>query len=417
MTDYKPFSNRVIPEHIYGSVCVCVKRGCHAVLMDSAYPCPKCGGKKFVRLVSRCKLIEVALLALHVSMMLAVIWLLQYAFPFLPFWFLLAAALGFIGILAYYIVGRVHNFRRRVVVRFAKALSEDEDIYRHYQSTQASVYSLPRSAPQIYEQLRALSYVYDDAGLKTLRLHQLMGIPFTPSLDFETDTLVNLRSFNPDLLEYLYTVAKINPDKIGINSLEFCLRHYDMAVATRAGKQKCAKILIAGLRSAHKLSDIRDYYVKTKRLAPYLAGTESHALGRFADRNRAWGNLAAPPSQSDAKPSKETETAAALYLNPERLEPSFSPVMATRNIEERPTPSSGQLAIVNKRNVRLRKAPSAFDVSLATMDQGDHVIVLEENVRSTKHAVWAKVRVIDKDNLDKHSKTGYIHAAWLVKEQ
>jgi hypothetical protein len=379
MTDYKPFANRAIPEHIYGSVYICAKHDCHAVLLDDKHPCPVCGNRRFIQLAARCRRIEFAIFVFQILMQLAAIWLLQYTLPFSTPWLWAVATLAFVGILMYYCIGSARNIERRVIARFAKVLSGDKEIYRHFENVQVSIDSSTLEHQQIYEQLRTLSYVYDSTGLKDLRLYQLREIPLTTSLDLETDALVTMQYFNPDLFEYLHSVAKINSDKIGVKSIEYILRYFDKAAADDNGKKKCAKILIAGLRLSNKLPDSHDFNQKALSVSRYMNTSEIHALERFSKRN---GRRLSP----------EAQIAEAQDVSP-----------------------IAQAAIVNADRVYLRNAASALGAPIATLCKGDKLLVFDREIHSVEDIIWIRVQTACKvDAHCAHCKTGYVEAAKLV---
>jgi len=263
-----------------------MKPRCNTILSSKKFPCPKCKGTLFIPLITCCTAKEiVSFIAVFAIYVFTLVFLWPLMSPISPTWVMVIAYVVFAVLAAYFVYGSITNFPRRVAVRFHNALARDPGLYQNYKSVISCIDDQPLSDVEIYEQLRALSYIYNDSRLRKKKLTRLMKITFTHALDFETDTLVSLNKFDPVLLDYLRKVAKINPDKIGVNSVIYCIKFYDKAIARPKGEIKCAKILIAGLRFAGRNIAADEYYSKITRVAQHLTPSERRALESFV-RNR-----------------------------------------------------------------------------------------------------------------------------------
>ena len=325
----KSFSNRQIPEHIYDKIYICSNKQCHIIVPGNLFPCPNCEGEKFQTVYSNLKQAELFQCAKKL-LIWAIIFIVQY-------WIIrrFNSTAAITLMLLYFILLLVNififarNFQANVVYLFEQILNKSSSqLFRAYTSYFEQIKSSESDLAMRYEELRNLSYIYDTGLLKQQRLECLQGISKTRYLDYETDELV-LEVFNKSLVEYYFDVARINPDKIGPQTVAYFLKFYSEVLMNFInGRAICARLFYSGIKYSEYKDSLQEFLID-EQLTDALNESESKIVFQyyFKDTYREY--------VSQSLKRKEQELQLAQNRNPkiEKQEPAVNPKESLKPID------------------------------------------------------------------------------------
>ncbi|MDR3599875.1 MAG: hypothetical protein P4L49_05235 [Desulfosporosinus sp.] len=325
----KSFANRQIPEQIYDKIYLCCNKQCRTIVPGNLFACPNCKGEKFQTAYSKLKQTELFQCAKN---------LLSWAIAFIVLYWIvqrfdstaaITLVLLYVILLLINIFIFARNFQANVVYRFQQILNKSSSqLFRSYIGYFERIISSESDLARRYEKLRDLSYIYDTGLLKQQRLKCLQGIAKTRYLDYETDELVP-EVYNKSLVEYYFEVARINPDKIGSQTIAYFLKFYSEVLTDFSnGRAICARLFYSGIKYSEFKDSLQGFLID-EQLTDALNESERKIVFQyyFKDTYREY--------VSQSLKRKEQEHQLAQNRNPkiEKQEPAVNPKETLKPID------------------------------------------------------------------------------------
>ena len=317
----KSFANRQMPDHIYDKIYICCNKQCRTIVPGNLFPCPNCKGEKFQTVYSKLKQTELFQCAKN---------LLSWAIAFIVLYWIIqrfdttaaiTLVLLYVILLLINIFIFARNFQANVVYLFQQILNRSSpQLFRSYTGYFERIISSESDLARRYEKLRELSYIYDTGLLKQQRLKCLQGIAETRYLDYETDELV-LEVYNKSLVEYYFDVARINPDKIGPQTVAYFLKFYsEVLMDFSNGRAICARLLYSGIKYSEFKDSLQEFLID-EQLTDALNESESKIVFQYYFKETYRECV----SQSLKRKEQEHQLAQNRNLKIEKQEPAVDP--------------------------------------------------------------------------------------------
>lgn len=229
---------------IYKKIYICTS--CKTINISDAGDCVKCG-KKFYKtlymflLTKNLFLISLILILSFVSFVVLLINTTDEGV-------IMILKNGYIVLLILFAILICLFLNKRIANSFAKKYLIEKELYANYFKKIDIILDMEKSRDYKYNKLLEISKIYNSDYIKQKRLELLSDnmMKKFKGRAYEAENLIVAKE-NDELIIYIFEVAIRERLKIGRETIDYFMKHYEHIRTLKEGELICAKVLFAGI--------------------------------------------------------------------------------------------------------------------------------------------------------------------------